>query len=87
MADLGFVRLTGATAWWFWGAAHVLLLVGARNRASVLLSWLWAYATYQVGVQLITGVEKEEAVQQAVTRLDVPTTKRRAVPSLGDRVE
>jgi hypothetical protein len=28
----------------------------------VLLSWLWAYATYRVGVQLITGVEKEEAV-------------------------
>ncbi|MGA8715560.1 MAG: FAD-dependent oxidoreductase [Roseiarcus sp.] len=62
VADLGFVRLKGATAWWFWGAAHLLLLVGARNRASVLLSWLWAYATYRVGVQLITGVEKGEAV-------------------------
>ncbi|HUN43041.1 MAG TPA: NAD(P)/FAD-dependent oxidoreductase [Acetobacteraceae bacterium] len=48
-------RLWGAPAWWFWGMAHVLLLAGGRNRAAVVLNWLWAYLTYRRGSRLITG--------------------------------
>jgi NADH dehydrogenase len=47
-------RLWGAPAWWFWGATHVLLLTGGRNRASVALNWLWAYLTYRRSTRLIT---------------------------------
>ena len=42
-------------AWWLWGLAHVLLLTGGRNRAAVVLNWLWAYFTYRRGTRLITG--------------------------------
>jgi NADH dehydrogenase len=49
------LRLWGAPAWWLWGLAHVLLLTGGRNRATVVLNWLWAYITYRRGTRLITG--------------------------------
>ncbi len=45
----------GGPAWWRWGLAHVLLLAGGRNRAIVVLNWLWAYLTYRRGSRLITG--------------------------------
>jgi NADH:ubiquinone reductase (H+-translocating) len=48
------LRLWGAPAWWLWGLAHVLLLAGGRNRATVVLNWLWAYLTYRRGTRLIT---------------------------------
>jgi NADH dehydrogenase/putative oxidoreductase len=49
------LRLWGAPAWWLWGLAHVSLLTGGRNRATVVLNWLWAYLTYRHGTRLITG--------------------------------
>jgi NADH dehydrogenase FAD-containing subunit len=54
VADFGWLRLTGAAAWWLWGAVHVLFLVGLRNRLSVMLGWVWSYFTFDVGVRLIT---------------------------------
>jgi NADH dehydrogenase/putative oxidoreductase len=55
VVELGRVHLSGAIAWWFWGAAHVAFLVGGRNRATVILDWLWAYLTYRRSTRLITG--------------------------------
>ncbi|MGH8478433.1 MAG: FAD-dependent oxidoreductase [Gammaproteobacteria bacterium] len=36
VADFGWVRLSGAPAWWLWGAVHIAFLVGLRNRISVM---------------------------------------------------
>jgi NADH dehydrogenase FAD-containing subunit/uncharacterized membrane protein YphA (DoxX/SURF4 family) len=66
VVDLGRITLSGVIAWWFWGTVHLLLVVGLRNRASVFLGWIWSYATYQVGVQLITGLSIEAAAQRPV---------------------
>jgi NADH dehydrogenase FAD-containing subunit len=55
VAEFGRVKLTGALAWWLWGAAHILFLVGMRNRLSVMLGWAWSYLTFKVSVRLITG--------------------------------
>jgi NADH dehydrogenase/putative oxidoreductase len=57
VADFGVVELSGLVAWWLWGAIHVGFLVGARNRAAVLLDWFWAYLTSRRGIRLITGME------------------------------
>jgi NADH dehydrogenase FAD-containing subunit/uncharacterized membrane protein YphA (DoxX/SURF4 family) len=54
VADFGRVKVTGAPAWWLWGAVHVFFLVGVRNRLSVMLGWMWSYFTFDVGVRLIT---------------------------------
>lgn len=61
VADFGRLKLTGAVAWWLWGAVHVLFLVGVRNRFSVILSWVWSYFTFDVGARLIT----EEGIGRA----------------------
>jgi NADH dehydrogenase FAD-containing subunit/uncharacterized membrane protein YphA (DoxX/SURF4 family) len=55
IADFGWLRLSGLLAWWLWGLVHVAFLMGARNRAAVMLDWAWAYLTFRSGVRLITG--------------------------------
>src|SRR5215468_1856833 len=55
VADFGFVRLHGVFAWWLWGIAHVLFLLGTRNRVAVALNWTWSYVTYRASTRLITG--------------------------------
>jgi NADH dehydrogenase/putative oxidoreductase len=65
VVDLGGLKLSGAVAWWFWGAVHLFLVVGLRNRAAIFLGWIWSYATYEVGVQLITGLSAVDAAASA----------------------
>jgi NADH dehydrogenase/putative oxidoreductase len=54
VADFGWLRLSGATAWWLWGLVHVAFLVGVRNRVSVMWDWFWSYLTFRSGTRLIT---------------------------------
>jgi NADH:ubiquinone reductase (H+-translocating) len=61
VAELAGLRLWGAPAWWFWGAAHILFLVGGRNRMTVILDWTWAYLTYRRSTRLITGASSGES--------------------------
>lgn len=49
----GKVKLTGALAWWIWGFAHILFLIGTRNRVVVAWSWLWTYLRGQNAARLI----------------------------------
>jgi NADH dehydrogenase len=61
VADLPWARLTGTIAWLLWGAVHVFLLIGFRNRIAVFLNWVWAWLTYGRGARLITGEERTMA--------------------------
>lgn len=47
------IRLSGAPAWVGWLGLHLVLLVGKRNRLSVLLHWAWSYFTWDRGPRLI----------------------------------
>jgi NADH dehydrogenase len=58
IADFGFVRFGGRLAWFLWLFVHIMYLVGFRNRLMVLIEWAYAYFTDQVGVRLITDVER-----------------------------
>jgi NADH dehydrogenase len=56
VADLPLrIRLTGAVAWVAWLFLHLLYLAGLRNRAAVLVNWIWSYVTWDRGSRLITG--------------------------------
>lgn len=55
VCDLGWLRLKGRLAWWFWLFLHVWKLIGFRNRLTVMTQWAFAYLTYQRSVRLITG--------------------------------
>ena len=57
VADFGWLRLDGTLAWLMWGLIHISFLIGFRNRAVVMLEWIWSYVTFQSGARLITGSE------------------------------
>ncbi len=61
VADLGRIQLSGWVAWVLWSVAHIYFLIGARNRVAVLITWIWAYITFQHGTRLITGSDTERA--------------------------
>jgi NADH dehydrogenase len=54
VADLPLgIRLDGTPGWLSWLGLHLVLLVGARNRAAVLLDWAWNYLTWDRGNRII----------------------------------
>jgi len=57
IADLGWIKLWGAPAWWSWLLVHLLFLIGFRNRLFVLIDWAWSYFTFARGARLIVGAE------------------------------
>jgi len=69
--DFGRVRLCGSLAWWVWGIAHVVFLIGMRHRLLVAAQWFFSYLTFGRGARLIAG------------RDDPPTPAAPTVP--GDR--
>lgn len=45
--------VTGFVGWVAWLALHLVMLIGFRNRANVLVNWAWNYLTYDRGSRLI----------------------------------
>ncbi len=58
VAEFNSIKISGELAWWFWGWVHVAFLVGARNRLSVILNWMWSYFTFRANNLLITVPQK-----------------------------
>lgn len=54
ICDLNVVRFSGPLAWLAWLFLHIMMLIGFRNRAAVLLDWAIAYFTFQRNARLIT---------------------------------
>lgn len=55
VARVGKMEFAGFFAWLAWCFIHIAYLIGFRNRAGVLLEWLFRYFTYQRGARLIYG--------------------------------
>ena len=49
-------RMTGFVAWVMWVTVHILQLIGFRNRANVLVNWVYNYLTYDRAARLILDV-------------------------------
>jgi NADH dehydrogenase len=54
IAEIGRIHLSGFIAWLGWLALHITVLIGFRNRFSVLLSWIYSYVFVRRGSRLIT---------------------------------
>ena len=54
VAEIGPFHFAGLLAWLAWLALHITVLIGFRNRISVLLSWIYAYVFFGRGSRLIT---------------------------------
>lgn len=46
-------KITGFPGWVAWLSLHLVMLIGFRNRANVLVNWAWNYLTYDRGSRLI----------------------------------
>ena len=54
IADLPLgIHLRGTLGWIAWLFLHLFQLAGLRNRANVLVNWVWSYLTYDRGPRLI----------------------------------
>ncbi len=62
VAVIGAVQLSGLVAWLAWLGIHIFFLIGFRNRLVVLLTWAWAYVTYDRSARLILGRGRDAAV-------------------------
>jgi NADH dehydrogenase len=49
----GGLKLSGWPGWMAWLGLHLVMLIGFRNRANVLVNWAWNYVTYDRGARLI----------------------------------
>jgi NADH dehydrogenase len=52
-------------AWLAWLSVHVFFLIGFRNRLVVLLTWAWAYFTYDRSARLILGQGRSRPGERA----------------------
>ncbi len=46
-------KISGFPGWVAWLGLHLVMLIGFRNRANVLVNWAWNYLTYDRGSRLI----------------------------------
>lgn len=53
VVDLSHAHFSGWIAWILWMFVHLLSLLGMRNKASVLISWMWSYFTYNTSLRVL----------------------------------
>ena len=79
VVEIGRLHFGGVIAWFAWLALHVTVLIGFRNRLSVMLSWIYSYVFFGRGSRLITGLSPTNVKQPIApaTFVSNPTGKIR----------
>lgn len=54
VVEIGPFRFGGLLAWIAWLTLHITVLIGFRNRISVIVSWIYSYVFFRRGSRLIT---------------------------------
>ncbi len=54
VAHIFGLQFSGFFAWVLWLVVHLLAIIGLRNRALVLLNWVWNYVRYDRASRLVT---------------------------------
>lgn len=64
------LRLAGFAGWFAWMASHLVFLIGFRNRAVVLINWIWNYFTYDRGIRIILrpSPKEKDPISREMTR-------------------
>ena len=65
VAQLGKLEFDGWPAWAAWLLVHLVFLIGFRNKAAVMLQWVYSYFTYKRGSRIVTGIEGAAPLQPA----------------------
>jgi NADH dehydrogenase len=53
VVDMKNIHLKGFVAWLAWMFVHLVTLLGMRNKAVVLVNWMWGYCSYSTSLRLI----------------------------------
>ena len=53
VVQIGGKVITGMVAWMMWMFIHLISILGMRNKANVLLNWIWNYITYSTSLRLL----------------------------------
>lgn len=60
VVEVGAMRLSGFVGWIAWLGLHLIMLIGFRNRANVLVNWAWNWLTYDRGSRVIVERSGDE---------------------------
>jgi NADH:ubiquinone reductase (H+-translocating) len=77
VVEIGRLHFGGVLAWFAWLALHVTVLIGFRNRISVMLSWIYSYVFFGRGSRLITGLSPTNVKQPIAPATSVSNPSRR----------
>jgi NADH dehydrogenase len=76
VVEIGRLRFGGVLAWLAWMTLHVTVLIGFRNRLSVMLSWVYNYVFLRRGSRLITGLRPTPIKQPVAPATSVSETEQ-----------
>lgn len=63
VAEFSKVKMQGWFAWVMWLVVHLRSILGVRNKAVVLLNWMWNYFTYDQSMRMIVYARKAKEVR------------------------
>lgn len=55
VAEIGGRKFGGFAAWVLWLVVHLRSILGVKNKAFILLNWVWNYLNYKQSLRLILG--------------------------------
>ena len=65
VVDIGKLHISGWMAWITWMAVHLVTLLGMRNKAVVLLNWIWSYWGFSTSLRMILRPSEKPVVSVA----------------------
>lgn len=63
VAEFSSFKTAGWLAWVMWLVVHLRSILGVRNKANVLLNWIWNYFTYDQSLRMIVYAKKAKEVR------------------------
>ena len=68
VAEFAHIRLKGFWAWLMWLVVHLRSILGVRNKAVVLLNWMWNYVNYNQSLRMIFYPQKATEIKEREER-------------------
>ena len=68
VTEFAHIRLKGFWAWLMWLVVHLRSILGVRNKAVVLLNWMWNYVNYNQSLRMIFYPQKATEIKEREER-------------------
>lgn len=68
VAEFATFKMNGFWAWFMWLVVHLRSILGVRNKAIVLLNWIWNYFNYNQSLRMIFYPQKAREIKEREKR-------------------